>query len=404
MSVWRRARALAIRLAGVSSVRKNKANQNTFNDELEFHLQMQVDELVRSGIAPNMARREALLRSEGLEMTKQKYRERGTLPWIDDLLHDLRFAVRQLVKSPVFGVTVTFMLALGVGASIAIFAFVDAALLKPLPYPDPNRIAFVTESVKLFGYANLSYPDYLDWKRLNHSFSTFDVYGGGGGLLNTPSGALPVSSLRVTHSFFHTLGVAPILGREFYQGEDEPGGPKTVIASYGAWQKWFNGSTDVIGQKVTLDGISRTIVGVMPKSFVFARSGGTEFWMPYQAEGECDLRRSCHNLEGVARLKDGVSMQMAAEQMQTIAAQPRASIPWGQSRAGRVGTAAGRGRDIRPAADLIHAHERGWATVVDCLCERVKLIAGEVRGSHSRDRCSRCAGRKPGSIDETVSD
>ena len=175
MSVWRRARALAIRLAGVSSVRKNKANQNTFNDELEFHLQMQVDELVRSGIAPNVARREALLRSEGLEMTKQKYRERGTLPWIDDLLHDLRFAVRQLVKSPVFGVTVTFMLALGAGASIAIFAFVDAALLKPLPYPDPNRIAFVTESVKLFGYANLSYPDYLDWKRLNHSFSTFDV-------------------------------------------------------------------------------------------------------------------------------------------------------------------------------------------------------------------------------------
>ena len=138
--------------------------------------------------------------------------------------------------------------------------------------------------------------------------------------------------------------MAPILGREFYQGEDEPGGPKTVIASYGAWQKWFNGSTDVIGQKVTLDGISRTIVGVMPKSFVFARSGGTEFWMPYQAEGECDPRRSCHNLEGVARLKDGVSMQMAAEQMQAIAAQLERQYP---------GDNRGQGAWVQPLAEVV---------------------------------------------------
>jgi macrolide transport system ATP-binding/permease protein len=246
---------------------------------------------------------------------------------MNGFLQDLRYALRQLRKSPGFAGTAILVLAMGVCASVSIFAFVDAALIKPLPYPNPNRLVLVTESVPMIPVANLSYPDYLDWKKLNQVFSSLEVYGWTGHLLRTPAGTEPVTGLRVSDGFFHALGVAPVLGRDFYPGEDLPSAPKTVILSYSTWQKRFGGRKDAVGEAVSLSGVPYTIVGVLPQDFQFAPGGNEEFWTTLHASDSCALRRSCHNFVGIARLKDGVSVEMALANMKAIAGQLELQYP-----------------------------------------------------------------------------
>jgi predicted permease len=246
---------------------------------------------------------------------------------MNGLVQDLRYAFRQLRKSPGFACTAVLILALGIGASVAIFGFVDAALIKPLPYPNPNRLVDVTESAAMIPHANLSYPDYLDWKRLNRVFSSMEVYTGGGYLLRTAAGTEPVPGLSVSDGFFRALGIAPRLGRDFYTGEDLPSAPRTVILSYAAWQKRFGGRKDVIGETVALSGIPYAIVGVLPEDFQFALRGNVEFWTTLHASDQCALRRSCHNLNGIGRLKDGVSVEMARAEMKMIARQLELQYP-----------------------------------------------------------------------------
>jgi macrolide transport system ATP-binding/permease protein len=246
---------------------------------------------------------------------------------MNGLVQDLRYAFRQLRKSPGFACTAVLILALGIGASVAIFGFVDAALIKPLPYPNPNRLVDVTESAAMIPHANLSYPDYLDWKRLNRVFSSMEVYTGGGYLLRTAAGTEPVPGLRVSDGFFRALGIAPRLGRDFYTGEDLPSAPRTVILSYATWQKRFGGRKDVTGETVALSGIPYAIVGVLPEDFQFALRGNVEFWTTLHASDQCALRRSCHNLNGIGRLKDGVSVEMARAEMKMIARQLELQYP-----------------------------------------------------------------------------
>ncbi len=243
------------------------------------------------------------------------------------LLQDFRYALRQLRKSPGFACTALLVLALGVCASVSIFAFVDAALIKPLPYPNPNRLVLVTENAPMFPVSNLSYPDYLDWKRLNHAFSSMDAYAGTGYLLRTRGGTEPVPGVRVSDGFFRTLGIAPLLGRDFYAGEDLPSAPKTVILSYATWQKRFGGKKDVVGGTVSLSGTPYIIVGVLPPDFQFSPGGIGEFWTTLHADDECARRRSCHNLMGIGRLNDGVSVEMAVAEMKTIARQLEEQYP-----------------------------------------------------------------------------
>jgi macrolide transport system ATP-binding/permease protein len=242
-------------------------------------------------------------------------------------IQDLRYTLRQLRKSPGFAGTAILILAMGMCAIIAIFGFVDAALIRPLPYSNPARLVEVTESVAMIPRANLSYPDYLDWKRLNQVFGSMEVYDGTGYLLRTPSGTEPVPATRVSDGFFRTLGIAPLLGRDFYAGEDLPAAPKTVMLSHTTWQKRFGGSRDVIGETVTLSGVPFTIVAVLPESFQFAPRGNAEFWTTLHASDSCALRRSCHNLTGIARLKDGISVEMALANMKSIARQLEFEYP-----------------------------------------------------------------------------
>jgi macrolide transport system ATP-binding/permease protein len=246
---------------------------------------------------------------------------------MNGFLQDFRYALRQLRKSPGFACTAILVLTLGMCASVSIFAFVDAALIRPLPYPNPNRLVDVTESVAMIPRANLSYPDYLDWKRLNQVFRSMDVYGGTGYLLRTSAGTEPVPGTRVSDGFFHTLGITPVLGRDFYTGEDLPAAPRTVILSYSTWQNRFGGRKDVIGETVALSGILHTIVGVLPIDFQFAPRGKAEFWTTLHASDSCALRRSCHNFNGVARLKEGVTVATALANMKTIARQLELQYP-----------------------------------------------------------------------------
>jgi macrolide transport system ATP-binding/permease protein len=314
-------------------------------DEIESHIQMQAEENERAGMSAAEARRRAILKLGGAERTRQAYRERDTLPLVENFFQDLRFAIRQLGKNPGFTATAVLMLTLGFTASVALFAFVDAALLKPLPYWQPDRLAAVYENaLPQLPYSNLSYLDYLDWKRMNKSFQSLDAWSGTGYSLRTHDGVEPVAAIRVTDGFFRTLGVKLALGRDLYVGEDLPSGPRTAIVSYSTWQRRFGGRADVIGQAVSLSDVTYTIVGVLPQGFSFAPRGAPEFWTPFHAESECDLRRSCHGMYGVGRLKDGVSMAQAQQDLQGIAAQLAKTYP---------GSNHGQGAAIKTLSEAI---------------------------------------------------
>jgi len=263
---------------------------------------------------------------------------------MNGLFQDFRYSLRQLRKSPGFAATAILVLALGMSASVAIFAFVDAALIKPLPYANPDRLVDVTESAEMFPRANLSYLDYLDWKRLNTVFTSMDVYNDTGYLLRTADGTTPAPGVRVSDGFFGTLGIAPILGRDFYAGEDLPSAPHTVILSYSTWRNRFGGRKDVIGEAVTLSGIPHTIVGVLPSDFQFAPRGNAEFWTTLHADDHCSKSRGCHNFDGIGRLKDGVSVAMALANMKTIAKQLEQQYPADNR---------GQGASVLPLSEVI---------------------------------------------------
>jgi macrolide transport system ATP-binding/permease protein len=247
--------------------------------------------------------------------------------WFETTLQDFRFSLRQLRKNLGFTVTAILMLALGMAASISIFAFTDAALLKPLPYKNPNRLVGVFERVAMFEHSNLSIPDYLDWKKRNNSFTSLEAYQGHSAMLQGKDGVETIGSARVSDGFFRVLGVTPILGRDFSLGEDLLSAPRTVMLTYSAWQKRYDSDPAVIGKSVTIDGHPHTIIAVLPREFHFVPVEPAEYWITLHPESECDLRRSCHSIYGVARLKDGVTMQQAYAETQSIAAQLEKEYP-----------------------------------------------------------------------------
>jgi len=311
-------RASMLRLAGMFPGAR-RARERELAAEIDSHLQLHIDDNLRAGMTAAQARRNAILQLGGVDATKEAYRDRSTIPFLEHLLQDVRFAIRQLRKDPGFTCTAVLVLSLGMCASVAIFAFVDAALIKPLPYRNPGRLAGVFESIATEQRSTLSYPDYLDWKKLNKVFSSLDIYQRGHFALTTPAGAEPVRGDRVSDGFFRTLGVTPVLGRDFYAGEDLPSAPRVALLSYAAWQQRYGGERDVLGRVVTLDGAPNIIIGVLPRNFHFAPAGQVEFWTAFHASSDCDLGRYCHTVFGIARLKDGVSLQTASADVKSIA-------------------------------------------------------------------------------------
>jgi predicted permease len=295
-------------------------------EEMEFHRAEVEKELVAAGMSPAAAHYTAIRQlGNSTRLREQSHEVVGFRA--ESVFEDLRFAMRQLRRNPGFALTAVLILALGMGVSVAIFGFVDAALLEPLPYQNQDRLMAVDEASPRFSRSNISYEDYRDWKRLNRSFSSLEVYTGTGYLFRTPSGAVPVPAARVSDGFFSTLGVKPILGRVFLPGEDLPGKPKIAILSYGTWVKRFEGRRDVVGRSVNLSGDDYTIVGVLPREFAFAPRGNAELWVPLLDKSGCEQRRSCHNFDGVARLRDGVTSQTALADLKAIAARLEQQYP-----------------------------------------------------------------------------
>jgi macrolide transport system ATP-binding/permease protein len=289
-------------------------------EEMAFHREQTAKEFEAAGTTPEAARYAAMRQFGNATLLQERSREVVQFR-AETVVQDLRFALRQLRRSPGLALTAVLVLALGIGASTAIFAFVDAVLIRPLPYAAPNRLVDVDESEAVFPRSNISRDDYEDWKRLNTTLQSLEVYGGTGFLLRAGSLSEPVPAARVSDGFFRTLGVTPFLGRDFRPGEDKPGQPRIAMLSYGTWMKRFGGRRNVIGETISLSGEAYTIVAVLPRSFAFAPRASAELWVPLLDKNGCETRRSCHNLDGVGRLQDGVTVQAAAADLKAIAAQ-----------------------------------------------------------------------------------
>ena len=296
-------------------------------EEMEAHLVLRTDDNVAAGMDGRNARRSARLRFGNPAAMRERTAEVDIALYIESFCVDVRYACRQLARNPGFAIIACLMMALGMGASVAIFAFVDAALIQPLPYRDPTRLVSVYETTRMCPQCNVSRQNWQDWKKSDLPFTQLEVWGWGRFELSTPDGTQSAESARVSDGFFRALGVAPMLGRDFYAGEDQPGAPRTVLISYASWQKRFGGRSDVVGQTITLSGDAYSITGVLPREFHFAPRGEAEFWTPLNELNSCERRRGCHNLFGVARLKDGATAESASASLKTIAGQLERQYP-----------------------------------------------------------------------------
>ena len=253
---------------------------------------------------------------------------------MQSLFADLRYGLRLLRKSPAFTAIAVVTLALGIGANAAIFSTVNAVLLRALPYHEPDRVVLVWEDASYVGFPiNTPAPaNYFDWKRRNDVFT--DIAATRGASANLTAGGPPEQVLgrAVTSNFFSVLGVQPILGRTFTDSEDRAGAAVTVI-SYGLWQRRYAGDPTLVGRTILMNGASREVIGVMPRGFVF-RNRNVDFWNPASFTPAQAAARDSHYLNVVARLRPGVTLARAREQMSAIAQQLRVEYPDSNERVG----------------------------------------------------------------------
>lgn len=233
---------------------------------------------------------------------------------------DLRHSIRSLGKKPGFTFVVVLTLALAIGANTAIFSVVNAALLKPLPYREPERLVHLWEATPQQNYPKreASYPDFQDW-RLCDAFDGVAAYRGGGGfMLATPESSERIEGGFVSGNFFSVLGVTPLLGRTLTEADEKQGAERVALLSYGFWQRRFSGDAGVVGKQIVLSGNSYQVIGVLPPEFQFAKRGAAEIWTPMQLSQSMMTRRFMHFVNVIARLKPGVNLEQAKAAMLPI--------------------------------------------------------------------------------------
>ncbi|MHB8412407.1 MAG: ABC transporter permease [Candidatus Acidiferrales bacterium] len=246
---------------------------------------------------------------------------------------DLRYGFRTLAKSPGFTAVAVLTLALGIGANTALFSVVNGVLLNPLPYPHPNQVVSIDSETAEFGQSSISYPDFLDWVGDNRTFISLAAYRRDSFNLLGKNDAQRVSAVEVSASFFPTLGVNPILGRNFTPAEDQLNGPPAVILSGGLWKSKFASSPDIIGKTLNLDGTDYTVVGVIPANFYFCcetinfRLG--DVYVPLGADKSpwMHVRKIHPGIWGVGRIKQGVTLAQARADMDRVARNLAAAYP-----------------------------------------------------------------------------
>ncbi len=236
---------------------------------------------------------------------------------MNKLLQDLRYAIRSMRKRPGFTLIAVMTLALGIGGSTAIFTVVDAGLLRGLPYKSSESLYHIWEVTpqKGFGQREFSYPDYQDYQQ-NQAFE-IAAYTGGGGIMSGRGEPERVFAPSASANFFSLLGVEPFLGRTFQPGEDKQGAPRVTVLTYGLWQRRFGGDPNIVGQALTINGESYTVVGVLPASFQFALRNA-DLWQPYQPTQAQLTRRFMHGTNLIGRLKPDVSPAQAQSELSVI--------------------------------------------------------------------------------------
>ncbi|HTJ85702.1 MAG TPA: ABC transporter permease [Terriglobales bacterium] len=297
--------------------------------EINAHLTLLEDDYLRQGMTPEDARRAARLAYGGVEQAKQLHRDERGFQALSRILQDIRYALRQLRKSPGFTVTAILMLAVGIGATTAIFSIVEGVLLRPLPFPDPDRLVVLGDVLEgshcsSCAQSSVTPPDIRNYMRDTQSFGHLGGYRGRLFELSGTGDPVAVNGTRMSGEVFAALGVSPLLGRTFTQQEDNES-QQVVVLSYGMWRNRFHGNANVLGSKIILYRKPYTVIGVMPRDFEFPLNPGhlnqSEFWLPLSlqpAEFTAGAAASW-NSRMVGRLKPGISIEQAQSDAERVA-------------------------------------------------------------------------------------
>lgn len=243
------------------------------------------------------------------------------------LLQDIRFAARLLMRRPGFTVIAILSLALGIGANTAIFSVIDAVLLRPLPYVQPDRLVSLYETAPQMAFSSVSAPSYRDWQEQNHAFSQLAAYVLTDMNLQGVASPERLETVRATANLFNTLGTRPLLGRTFVTGEDRPNASHVVVLSEGLWHRQFGGDPRLVGRAITLGGDPYTVIGIVPSRFRFPASATTDIWIPLQIEPQLTAQRDSRSLHVIGRLRPGIELPAAISQLHQIAARLAQQYP-----------------------------------------------------------------------------
>ncbi|HEY7369400.1 MAG TPA: ABC transporter permease [Thermoanaerobaculia bacterium] len=302
-------------------------------EEIEHHLELRVQELVEKGVPLEQARAQAAqafgdrrrVQSELVALDREMERRRRWTQWLGELGRDAVFGLRQWKRSPGFAVLALATLALGIGATTAIFSAVHAVLLRPLPFPQSDRIVLVT-GWRLVGASDTSAGNFVDWRRNSKSFDPLIAIDWES--FNIGGAAEPerVMGAKVSRGFFRLFGIPPALGRWLDDSEDVPGRERVVVLSDRFWRRRFAADRGILGRDILLNNVPHRVVGVMPPAFDFV-ADSEELWTPVAFTPEREAMHDEHYLTTMARLKDGVSLEQARSEMAIVAAQSRKDFP-----------------------------------------------------------------------------
>lgn len=318
-----RLRGWCMRLAGFFN--REKKDQE-LAAELESHLQMHIDDNIRAGMKPEEARRQALIKLGGMESTKEKYRDQRSIPSVEIMIRDLRYAVRRLAKSPGLTLIAVLSLALGIGANTAIFSLMNTALLRPLPIQKPGELVSVSTRTEDHISPMFSYPNYKDFRDRDQAFDGLLAYRFAPLSLSHDGINERLWGYLVSGNYFEVLGVNAILGRVISLEDDRvPGGHPVTVVSYQAWKRRFGGDPAIIGKNLIVNGQGYTVIGVTPEGFNGTEIiAAPELWFPMAMEEQIDVGnswlndRDTHSVFVQGRLKSGITPEKADAMTQSV--------------------------------------------------------------------------------------
>jgi predicted permease len=284
--------------------------------EMRFHLEARAEEFVREGMTREQAVRRARLEFGGVDKAKEECREARGVSILENVRQDLRYAFRTLSKNPGFTAVAVITLAAGIGANTAIFSVIDGVLLRPLPYPHASQIVRIWELDDKGRLDNISDPNFTDLQQQNHTLAAMAQYSYYPVSVSGGTEPTRVTGAVVSKEFFSTLGVQPFIGRSFAPDEQHVGAARTVIVSYGYWQRYLGANTDLSALRLRIEGNDYSVIGVMRAAFNFPPEA--EVWIPRELESPLTSRTAL-NWHGLGRLRDGATIAQANADLQSIA-------------------------------------------------------------------------------------